>query len=208
MIRMNWTSLFVNAKNLKVFILGTGEVATRRANRFLDCEAEVVLAGNHLGSELKNKGAVLVSTDEAEEFVKWADLVVIASGDIELAEKIASASKDKLLNRADFPEEGNIIVPTTFSIGDAEISIFTNGKSPLMARTLRKKIQSIITDEDIKKIELQDFARNLLKEKVSNQKLRKEILYNISRNDLINDCIANNEIEKAKMSIEEIIDDY
>lgn len=205
---MNWTSLFFNVKNLKIFILGTGEVATRRANRFLDCEAEVVLAGNHLDSELKNKGAILVSTDDAEKFAERADLVVIASGDEELSEKIASISKDKLLNRADFPEEGNIIVPTTFSIGDAEISIFTNGKSPLMARTLRKKIQSIITEEDIKKIELQDFARNLLKEKVSNQKLRKEILYDISRNDLINDYITNDEIEKAKRCIEEIIDDY
>ena len=205
---MNWTSLFFNVKNLKIFILGTGEVATRRANRFLDCEAEVVLAGSHLDNKLKNKGAILVSTDEAEKFAERADLVVIASGDEELSEKIASISKDKLLNRADFPEEGNIIVPTTFSIGDAEISIFTNGKSPLMARTLRKKIQSIITEEDIKKIELQDFARKLLKEKVSNQKLRKEILYDISRNDLINDYISNNEIEKAKRCIEEIIDDY
>ena len=208
MIRMNWTSLFVNAKNLKVFILGTGEVATRRANRFLDCGAEVVLAGSHLDNKLKNKGAILVSKDVAEEFAKKADLVVIASDDIELSEKIASMSNDKLLNRADFPEEGNIIVPTTFSIGDAEISIFTNCKSPLMARTLRKKIQSTITEEDIKKIELQDFARNLLKEKVSNQKLRKEILYSISRNDLINEHISNNEIEKAKRGIEEIIDDY
>lgn len=52
---------------------------------------------------------------------------------------------------------------SSFNIGDVEISIFTNGKSPLMARQLRKKIQSIITEEDILEIELQDYSRKLLK---------------------------------------------
>lgn len=32
-----------------------------------------------------------------------------------------------------------------------------------MARQLRKKIQSIITEEDILEIELQDYSRKLLK---------------------------------------------
>ena len=161
---MNWTSLYLKSNNLNVFILGTGEVATRRANRFLDYGSQVVLAGNSISDELINKGANLISTEDAEKYISWADLVVIASSDKELSDKIASLAQDKLVNRADFPEKGDIIVPTSFEIGDVEISIFTNGKSPLMARELRKKIQSIITEEDILEIKIQNFARNLLKE--------------------------------------------
>ena len=195
---MNWTSLYLKSNNLNVFILGTGEVATRRANRFLNHGSQVVLAGNSISDELINKGANLISTEDAEKYISWADLVVIASSDKELSDKIASLAQDKLVNRADFPEKGDIIVPTSFEIGDVEISIFTNGKSPLMARELRKKIQSIITEEDILEIKIQDFARNLLKEKVSNQKTRKEILYDISKDAKINNYIKNNQIKEAK----------
>ena len=65
---MDWTSLYLKTKDLNVFILGTGEVATRRANRFLDHGANVRLAGNNLSSELESKGAVLCSTDGVDEF--------------------------------------------------------------------------------------------------------------------------------------------
>ena len=155
LIKMDWTSLYLKTANLNVFILGTGEVATRRANKFLDHGANVKLAGDVLDKELIDKGAVLASVDDVVNLVQWSDVVVIASGDRELSDYVSKIAEDKLLNRADFPDNGNIIVPTSFNIGDVEISIFTNGKSPLMARQLRKKIQSIITEEDILEIELQ-----------------------------------------------------
>ena len=45
---MDWTALYLKTSGLKVFILGTGEVATRRAKKFLDHGAIVKLAGNSI----------------------------------------------------------------------------------------------------------------------------------------------------------------
>ena len=202
---MDWTALYLKTSGLNVFILGTGEVATRRANKFLDHGAIVKLAGNSIDEELSNKGAELHSTDEADELVEWADLVVIASGDKDLSNHVADISKDKLLNRADFPDDGDIIVPTSFNIGDIEISIFTGGKSPLMARQLRKRIQSIITEEDILEIELQDYSRSLLKEYVPDQKDRRDYLYRIFEDEMIKGLIESGKIDEAKAVICELI---
>lgn len=202
---MDWTSVYLKTSSLNVFILGTGEVATRRANKFLDHGATVKLAGNNLASELKGKDAELCSVDEVDDLVDWADIVVIASGDKELSDYVFKISGDKLINRADFPYDGNIIVPTSFNIGDIEISIFTNGKSPLMARQLRKKIQSIITEEDISEIELQDYARNKLKETVDDQKIRRKYLYQIFEDETINNLIKDNNIDEAKRHIDNLI---
>ena len=202
---MDWTSLYLKTSDLNVCILGTGEVATRRANKFLDHGANVKLAGNNLSSDLKEKGAQLCSTSEIDGLVEWADLVVVASADKELSGYVSSISGDKLLNRADYPWEGNVIVPTSFGIGDVEISIFTNGKSPLMARQLRKKIQSIITEENILEIELQDYARSKLKESVSNQKVRRKYLYEIFDDENINVLIKNRQIDEAKDYIDNLI---
>ena len=140
-----------------------------------------------------------------DDLIDWSDLVVIASGDRKLSDYVADRSKDKLVNRADFPDNGDIIVPTSFSIGDIEISIFTNGKSPLMAKQLRKRIQSIITEEDILEIELQNYSRSLLKEYVSNQKDRRDYLYEIFENETIQELIKSRKIDEAKAVIFELI---
>ena len=203
---MNWTALYLKTSGLKVFILGTGEVATRRANKFLDHGAIVKLAGSSIDDELIVKGAELHSTDEVDDLVDWSDFVVIASGDRKLSDYVADISYEKLINRADFPEDGDIIVPTSFNIGDIEISIFTNGKSPLMARQLRKRIQSIITEEDILEIELQDYSRSLLKEIIPNQKERRDYLYKIFEDEYIQELIGAGEIDKAKAVICELIE--
>ena len=202
---MDWTSLYFKTSNLNVFILGTGEVATRRANKFLDHGANVKLAGTNLSDDLEDKGAVLCSIDDVDELVEWCDLVVVASGDEELSEYVSDIAQDKLINRADFPQKGDIIVPTSFEIGDVEISIFTNGKSPLMARQLRKKIQSIITEEDILEIELQDYARSILKDSIKNQKERRKYLYEILEDEKIREFIKDNQIDEAKSYIDNLI---
>lgn len=202
---MDWTALYLKTSGLKVFILGTGEVATRRANKFLNHGATVKLAGNSIDKELQEKGAELHSTDEVDDLVKWCDLVVVASGDRELCNHVSNISAEKLVNRADEPNSGDIIVPTSFNIGDVEISIFTGGKSPLMARQLRKKIQSTITEEDIIEIELQDYSRSLLKETIPNQKDRRDYLYKIFEDENIQDLIKAREIDKAKAVICELI---
>ena len=202
---MDWTSIYLKTSNLNIFILGTGEVATRRANKFLDHGATVKLAGNNISDELTSKGAELCSVDNVDDLVKWADMVVIASGDDEMCSYVGDIAKDKLINRADFPDRGNVIVPTSFDIGDIEISIFTKGKSPLMARQLRKKIQSIITEEDILEIELQNYARSILKESIENQKERRDCLYKIFEDDKINEYIQNRLIDEAKEYIYNLI---
>ena len=202
---MGLTSLFLEVENKNVFILGTGEVATRRAHRFLDKGANVILAGNSIDEELTKKGAILTPLKDLEELVKWSDIVITASGDEELCEYIASISQGKLINRADKPEKGNIIAPTSFLIDDIEISIYTNGQSPLMARELRKKIQSIITEEDILEIKLQGYARKLLKEKIDGQKVRKEYLEKILDNGEIKQLLKENKLNEAKGLAEELI---
>lgn len=223
---MSWLNLYFNVKDKNIFILGTGEVATRRAIRFLDKGANVVLAGDKLDSLLIDKGAKIIriftnlykfDEDTQMEYMKSnmklvkrevekADFIIIATGDYELADYTSKISQGKLLNRADKTDDGNIIVPTSFYIGDVEFSIFTGGKSPLMAKKLREKIQSIITDDEILEIEIQDYARKKLKNTVDNPKRRKEILYEILDDINIKKAIEDKDINKIKVLVDELIE--
>lgn len=202
---MGWTPLFLDMKDKKVLVVGSGEVGSRRANRFLKAEAQVIILGNQINPGILAKGASLKPPQEAEKWVSWADVVVAASGDEELNQQVSELAAKKLLNRADQPDEGNVIVPSSFFIGDVQISIFTQKKSPLMARELRKKIQKVITEEDVLQLDLQNYTRNQLKNKVKNQKNRKTYLYQLLKDEKIKKLLNEGKIQEAKLYVDEII---
>lgn len=202
---MGWTPLYLEMKDKKVLIVGSGEVGSRRAIRFLNAGAEVIILGNQIDDELITKGASLESADEAEKWIKWADLVVVASGDSNFNQNMADLAEGKLLNRADKPDEGNMIVPSSFFIGDVQISIFTQKKSPLMAKELRKKIQKVISEEDILQLDLQSYTRNILKDKVKGQKNRRTYLYQLLNDENIKNFLEEGKIEEAKSYVDKII---
>jgi precorrin-2 dehydrogenase/sirohydrochlorin ferrochelatase len=203
---MGWTPLYLNMQHKNVLVVGAGEVGNRRAHRFLEAGANVVISSNHVSEELKELGAIYKPHQELPKWVDWADLVVVASGDPKLNHEVALLSKDKLINRADYPEEGNLIVPSSFFIQDVQFSIFTHGKSPLMAKELRKRIQALINEEDILKLELQHFTRQLLKDKIKDQKKRRDYLYQILNDKKINELLNNGKLEEARVSVIELLE--
>ena len=202
---MGWTPLLLEMRDKKVLVVGTGEVGERRAKRFLEAGAHVVILGNTASEEIIELGASVKSIDNASRWVKWSDLVVIATGDHNLNEEIAHLADYKLVNRADYPQKGNLIVPTSFFIEDVQICIFTGGKSPLMAKQLRKKIQKVIKNEDILQLELQDFTRKLLKDKVKDQKDRRSYLYKILNNKTVEKLLKDGNLNQAKIYVEELL---
>ena len=202
---MGWTPLFLEMRDKKVLVVGAGEVGERRAKRFLEAGAHVVILGNTASEEIIDLGASLKSVDNASKWVAWSDLVVIATGNHNLNEEIAHLADYKLVNRADYPQKGNLIVPTSFFIEDVQICIFTGGKSPLMAKQLRKKIQKVIKNEDILQLELQDFTRKLLKDKVKDQKDRRSYLYKILNDKTVEKLLKDGNLNQARVYVEELL---
>lgn len=200
---MGWTPLFLQMNDKNVLIIGAGEVGTRRARRFLEAKANVIIIGKSIPDDIIELGVNPKPQEEMEKWVKWSDLVVIATSDYKLNESVADLAKDKLLNRADYPEEGNLIVPSSFSIGDVQLCIFTNGKSPLMAKELRKRIQKVITEDDILQLELQNFTRSILKEKIEDQKKRRAYLYEILNDENVREYLKEGNLESAKEYIKQ-----
>jgi len=203
---MPWTPLLLKLDDKKVFILGSGEVATRRAIRFHESGAKVTICGDNIQKQLKDMGIKHRPLDEMEDWIKWADIIVTASGNPNLNEKAASLASGKLLNRADKPQKGNLIVPIIFSTEDVNIAISTKGKSPIMARILRDKIKNAITEQDILQIRLQDYARRKLKKKIPDQKIRRKILYKLSEDNKIQDHLKHGNLEGAKKYVDSLLD--
>ena len=207
---MTVTSLFLDMEEKNVLIVGTGQVGIRRARRFLDAGAYVSIITHGIDYDIKeefiNKGAVFYSDNALDELIKKCDLVVVATYNMELNREISLKAHDKLVNCASDISLSNVIVPSTFNIGSVTISLYTNSKSPLMAKQLRKKIQSIITETDILFIELQEYVRYLLKKHVSSQDDRKEFMIHVNEDEIVQKLIEEGKLDEAKKYVKCLIE--
>lgn len=204
---MGLTSLFLEMKDKHVLIIGTGTVGIRRARRFLDVGARVSIITHHIEPENKEefiqKGAKFYSDTDRDRLLDECDLVVVATDNHELNHEVSLKAKDKLVNCASDISLSNVIVPSTFKIGSVTISLYTDSKSPLMAKELRKKIQSVITPEDILNIELQEKVRQILKDSFDSQVERKEWMIKIKEDENVQKYISQQNLDKAIEYVQE-----
>jgi len=78
------------------------------------------------------------------------------------------------------------------------IAVSTAGKSPAMAKELRQRIEKLITQEDLLQIKLQTHVRAILKQRISDQKVRRQILYKVLKNDKINMLLKERKFDEAQ----------
>ena len=105
----------------------------------------------------------------------------------------------------DNPLVSDFALPATASVGDVRIAVSTGGKSPAMASVLRKRIEKMITAEDLLQIKLQEYLRDLLKRQGGDQKVRKELLYKVIEDLDIQRLLKENKFEEAKEKAADIV---
>jgi precorrin-2 dehydrogenase / sirohydrochlorin ferrochelatase len=91
-----------------------------------------------------------------------------------------------------------------------QIAISTSGKSPIMNKIIKHKIENVIKNiigkNDIDNIKIQEFARIYAKKYIEKPNERKDFLYGLINNQEILELLNKNNIDKVKERIINIID--
>ena len=84
-----------------------------------------------------------------EDELNGAYMVIAATDDSIEKRRIGKLAKKKgiLVNVVDQPDDCNFIVPSIVKRGDLIIAVSTSGKSPALARKLRKELESLYGKE-------------------------------------------------------------
>ena len=98
----------------------------------------------------------------------------------------------------DNPAISDFMFPALAKIDDIKIAISTSGKSPTMARVLRQRIEKMITKEDLLQIQLQDYIRPILKQRLPEHKIRKIVLSEILEDTHIKKLLRKGKFDDAK----------
>ena len=205
----------LNVSNKKAIVIGGGTEGVRKVHGLLDQECQITVITSRLNKELKK-----MSDDGKLTLIKKRIKNVSILNDISNIFLILAATDDKELNRK-LVEKGRSIGAFVYAADDPNISDFsytslvnvegiiqvaisTSGKSPIMARKIRMKIErmlhKIINDSDISNIILQEYARKRAKQEIDTVKDRKEFLYSLIKDKNIQYLLRSNKLEEAKMA--------
>jgi precorrin-2 dehydrogenase/sirohydrochlorin ferrochelatase len=105
----------------------------------------------------------------------------------------------------DHPDICDFYFPATTDFGDLKIAVSTGGKSPAMASVLRQRLEKYVTKEDVMQVELQNYARKIVRSKIEDSSNRKKILYEIMHDNEISTLIKEGKLDEAKNIAEKII---
>jgi precorrin-2 dehydrogenase / sirohydrochlorin ferrochelatase len=175
--------LYIDLSCKRVVIFGGGAVGERKAKYF--APAGVVVVSSRFTECLEAMGAegILklerrdVNAQDVPRLIEDAFLVVAATGDKKLNDKISSLAEARgiLVNNA--TGETAVVIPSVIKKGDVTVAISTGGRSPAMSKFIRLKLEASISPDVEKMVELQEKVREQIKKSVKSQKSREEILW-------------------------------
>ena len=150
---MAYYPIMVDLTNRQVLVVGGGSVAGRKIRTLLEYGAVVNLVSKELSPEIKNytdSGEVRYLGEEfSPVYLEDMFLVIAATDDEELNHRISQIAEAKglLINAVDQPSDCNFIVPSIIKKGDLVVAVSTSGKSPAMAKKIRKQLTEYFGDE-------------------------------------------------------------
>jgi len=143
----------LNVENRICLVVGGGKVAERKVHSLLDRGALVRLASPEITEGIKKlvqKGKVEhIRENYQESYLDGAFLVIGATDEEEVNARVSADCMNRgiLINVVDDPPRGNFYVPAVVQRGPLQIAVSTDGKSPMLARKIRERLEGIFPAE-------------------------------------------------------------
>ena len=145
---MRYYPVFLDIRDARVLVVGGGTVAQRKIETLLDYGADIHVVSRELTDALARliaSGRVHLLAEQFDEtHLDGAFIVFSATDDAALNREVSRQARARgiLINAVDQPADCTFIVPSTVRRGDLTIAVSTSGKSPALAKTLRRELET------------------------------------------------------------------
>lgn len=194
-------------------MLGGGTEGVRKVRGLLGQNCKITVISNHLSRYLMNL--------EEQGEINTVKTQIKDAGILENYKNVfllLASTNNKTLNRelvergramgsfvyaSDDPRYSDFSYTSIINIeGIIQVAVSTFGRSPIMARRIRIKLERLlnkaIKKTDIQNAKLQEFARTAAKEKLKTVAERKEFLYSLIHDKHIQNLIKEDRFQEAK----------
>ncbi len=149
---MKYFPIFLNLKTHACLVVGGGSVATRKVENLLSADTHITVISPQLSNELiqksKDNEITHINRDFEPSDLNNAQysLIFAATDSAETNAQIAQLANENNIpvNVADNPSLCSFIVPSVLDRSPVTIAVSTGGASPVLARQLRMKLETMI----------------------------------------------------------------
>jgi uroporphyrin-III C-methyltransferase/precorrin-2 dehydrogenase/sirohydrochlorin ferrochelatase len=208
---MDYLPIFMNIKQQSCLIVGGGVVAARKADLFIQAGAKVMVIAPELKSEmrgfLQQQKIIWHPGEFSQALMKSVfgetlpKLVISATDDqaVNLAVHGYCQSSGIPVNVADQTEFCDFILPAIVDRSPMTIAISTGGRSPVLARVMKAKLESMIPHGFGRLTELVGRYREKVKDAVASTEGRKAFWESLLDGLFIDKAVYGNSSEAATL---------
>jgi precorrin-2 dehydrogenase/sirohydrochlorin ferrochelatase len=149
----DYFAAFLDLRGRRCLVVGGGEVGERKAAALLECGACVVVVAPLVTATLQRMARERLIEHRRRGFlasdVRGCVLAISATGvpDVDAAVVAAAQRRNVLVNAVDRPALCDFIFPSVLRRGALQIAVSTGGRSPALAREIRKRLETIVGPE-------------------------------------------------------------
>ncbi len=147
---MDFLPVFLNLKQRPCVVIGGGEVASRKISLLLDAGARVTVCSPALCDTIRRwaeQGKVRHLNQEFRpDALADSALVIAATDDAAVNRRVSEAARARGIpvNVVDQPDLCTFIMPSIIDRSPVIIAVSTGGRSPVLARLIRARLESLI----------------------------------------------------------------
>ncbi len=209
---MDFLPIFVNIQNKKCLVVGAGKIAARKIDLLLQARADLHVVATEISHEcavFRDDGKIHYSQREfKEQDLDQVNLVIAATNNATLNKEISQLAKNRQIpvNVVDAPDLCSFIMPSIIDRSPVQIAISTGGSSPVLARTLRTKLETCIPAAYGKLGKLLESFRDKVKARFDNVDQRRIFWESILQGP-IPELVFSDQDQRARESLQRAIDD-
>lgn len=192
--------IMLDIRGKKCKVIGGGKVAERKVIALLEHGAVVTVISPLITDKLdqlhREKKIALLDRKYIYGDLDGSYLVYAATDDRETNKICLNECREKgiLLNVVDEGEICDFIVPAKISRGHLNICISTDGKSPMLSRRIKERLERIFTEEYEEYLEILGEIRERVKREVASIDRRREIFYNLVYSDVFDRYLTGEDV--------------
>jgi precorrin-2 dehydrogenase/sirohydrochlorin ferrochelatase len=149
---MAFFPMFMDMQDLKVLVVGGGNIATEKLEKLVDFTKEITVIASDVCAEahtlIADHCLTLYQRSYREGDIGGFDIVIVATDTIDLHKMIYEESRGSrtLVNSVDNTEYCDFIFPSYVKRDDLTVAFSTGGASPAFAKHIRRHFEKILPD--------------------------------------------------------------
>lgn len=199
---MDYFPLFIDLKNKNCLVIGAGEVASRKIELLAKASANITVIAPEICTNIrslakKNKQITLLKKEFTPDDINQQRLIISATNQASVNRQVAETANlhNIPVNVVDNPELCSFIVPAIIDRSPIVAAVSSGGASPVLARLLRSRLESLIPNAFGRLAKLANKYRATVKEKINPPAQRRIFWENVLQGSIAELFYSGKEVE-------------